>query len=109
MSIPKRWTRISPWNLGNIPDEPGAYEIADRFKRTIDIGSSENLAERIPKKVRGPKFRGQATYFRFVEDYEPEATEAELQAEHMAYYGKKPKFTKRVQGEAYDILDELME
>ncbi len=45
MGIPKRWSRISGWNLVNIPDEPVAYEIADRFKRTIDIGGSGNLAE----------------------------------------------------------------
>ena len=52
MGIPKRWSRINHWSLANIPDEPGAYEIADRFRRTIDIGGSGNLAERIPEKVR---------------------------------------------------------
>ena len=109
MGISKRWTRITPSNLANVPDEPGAYEIADRFKRTVDIGGSENLAQRIPRKVRDPKFRGQAAFFRFVEDYEPETAEAELQAEYMARYGERPRFTGRVQGEAYQILDELEE
>lgn len=109
MGIPRKWTGITGRNLANVPDEPGVYEIADRFKQTVDIGSSENLAERIPRKLRDPKFRGQAAYFRFIEDDDPEAAEAELQAGYMARYGRKPRFTKRVQGEAYDILDELVE
>jgi hypothetical protein len=108
MGIPKRWAKITPWNLNNIPDEPGAYEIADRFRRTIDIGGSENLAARIPRKVRDPKFMGRAIYFRFTEDLDPELAEAELQAQFMAQFGRKPWLTRRVQGEAYDILEELL-
>ena len=108
MGIPKRWSRISGWNLANIPDEPGAYEIADRFKMTIDIGGSGNLAERVPEKLMDPKFRGQARFFRFVEDYDADLAEAELQAEFMAKHGRRPRFTFRFQGEAYDILEEIL-
>ena len=109
MSIRKRWSRIDGWALDNIPDEPGAYEIADRYKTVIDIGGSENLANRIPRKLRDPKFKGQAAYFRFVEDEDPYIAEAELQAEFMARYGRKPRFTKRVQGEAYELLEETID
>ena len=75
---------------------------------TFDIGGSGNLAERVPKKLTDPKFRGQARFFRFVEDYDPDLTEAELQAEFMARYGRCPKFTGRLQREAYDILEEIL-
>ena len=108
MGIAKRWSRIDCGNLANIPDEPGAYEIADRFKWTIDIVASEDFSERIPEKSVHTKFKGQAVYFRFIEDYEPWAAEAELQAEFMARYGRKPRFTYRLQGEAYDLLDDLL-
>ena len=56
MGIPKKWSRITSWHLENIPEEAGAYEIADRFKRTIDIGGSGNLAARLPRKVSDQKF-----------------------------------------------------
>ena len=109
MGIAKRWTRITPWNLAYVPDEPGAYEIADRFKRTIDIGGSDNLSERIPRKLRDPKFNGQSRYFRYIEDWDWEGAEAELQATFMARYGRTPRFTYRVQGEAYDILEGILD
>ena len=67
---------------------------------TIDIGGSGDLAQRIPEKLRDRIFKGQARFFRFVEDYDPDLAEAELQAEFMARYGSRPKFTVRVQGEA---------
>ena len=66
------------------------------------------MAQRIPEKLRDRKFKGQARFFRFVEDYDPDLAEAELQAEFMARYGRRPRFTGRVQGEAYDILDEIL-
>lgn len=106
MGIYKRWSRITSWNINQIPDEPGAYEIADRYKQTIDIGGSENLAERIPRKLADRKFNGRAAYFRFEEDYDPWTLEAELQAQYMAKHGQKPPYTGRVQGEAYDILED---
>ena len=106
MGIPKRWTKITPRSLGNVPDEPGAYEIADTFRRTIDIGGSEILAERLPRKVRDPKFRGQAIYFRYIEDGDPWAAEAELQADFISQHGEPPRFTYRVQGAAYDLLED---
>ena len=56
MPIFKRWSRINRWNLGRIPDEPGVYEIGERWRNIVDIGSSESLADRIPEKVRNPKF-----------------------------------------------------
>lgn len=107
MGISKRWSRIEPDTFWLIPDAPGAYEIGDRHRRIIDIGSSENLAERIPNKLRDQKFKGQARYFRFIEDDDPEAIEAELQVGYIARYGEKPRFTGRVQGEVYEILEGL--
>ena len=108
MPIFKRWSRINSWNLANVPDEPGVYEIADRWRNIVDIGGSENLAYRIPEKIRNPKFGGQARFFRYDIDYDPGHAEAEHQAVFMARRGQKPKFTFRVQGEAYDILDDIL-
>lgn len=107
MGIPHRWARVTHRNLARIPEEPGAYEIGDWWGNIVDIGGSENLASRIPSKLSDPKFRGQAQLFRYMIDDDPQYAEAELQAAFMAKYGRKPRFTYRVQGEAYDLLDEL--
>ena len=109
MGIPKRWTPARSRGLSRIPDEPGAYEIANRFKETIDIGGSRNLAERLPRKLGDPKFRGQAVYFRYIEDFDHGMAEAELQADYMFKYGDQPRFTGRVRGEAYDLLEDWLD
>lgn len=75
MGVPRRWISISYLSLARIPDEPGAHEIGDRRGRVIDIGNSWNIAERIPRKIRDSKFRGQAAFFRYVEDDDPDVAE----------------------------------
>jgi len=91
MPIFRRWTNINRWNLARVPDDPGIYEIGDRWGNIIDIGGSENLAYRIPRKVQDSKFVGQAWRFRYEVCYDWDYAEAEQQARFMARHGIRPR------------------
>lgn len=105
MGIYRRWSKINQRNLDQLPDAPGAYELADRFGNVIDIGGSTDLSDRIPKKFRNQNVRRRAAKFRYVEDWDPFWAEAELQAQFTRRFGRRPQLTRRIRGEAYDILD----
>ena len=48
-------------------------------------------------------------YFRYIEDFDHEMAEAELQADYMLKYGDKPRFTGRVRGDVYDLLEDWLD
>lgn len=95
MPIRKKWTKLTPSNLNKVPHDSGAYELASRNKKIIDIGKGEDLHRRLKQKR---KIRKTASHFRF-SFAGLFGNASELEGEHSRKYqkkhGRKPKYTKR--------------
>jgi hypothetical protein len=96
--IQKKWSRYSGENLKKLRGTTGAYEVADKNKKPMDIGKGESsggVASRIrAKKKKHPAIR----YFRVEEEsFLESATEKEARhaAAHLKKYGKRPLINKR--------------
>ena len=67
MPIQKRWTRFTVENVKKLPNERGAYELANNNKRIVDIGGSDSestgVRGRLLSHLRTNKYPT-ARYFR---------------------------------------------
>ena len=96
MPIAKRWTRFTKANIQKLPNVTGMYEIADRDKKVVYRGGSDDEARgvrgRLMSHITHKRCPG-ATYFRIL----PAAlleTGTDLEATH-SHGRAKPRFTKR--------------
>lgn len=98
MPIQKRWSRFILSNVRRVPDEPGAYELANKDKRIIDTGGSDvSIWDRLMRHLQTNQYPT-ARYFRyeiagfFESGIDIEASHSQkFQKKH----GRKPRYTKR--------------
>jgi hypothetical protein len=100
MPIPKKWSKFTDENVKKLDKQRGTYELANRSKRTIDVGGSDGndgVRGRLMSHLRNNKYPT-ATYFRvqnagiFDRGIELEASHSH---KHQEKHGKKPRYTKR--------------
>ena len=95
MPIKKRWSKLTPDNLGNVPDKPGVYELGNKKKQIIDIGGSDDS---VKSRLQG-KQPPSAKFFRY-KAAKPSQSGIKMEAEEGAKFkeqqGGKPKHTRRL-------------
>ena len=98
MPIAKRWSRFTLANIQRVPDEPGAYELANRDRRIIDAGGSNtSIRARLLSHLTANKYPT-AVWFRYeLAGWFERGTdvEANRSARFVRKYGRKPRYTKR--------------
>jgi len=98
LPIQKRWSRFTLPNVRRVPDEPGAYELANKDGRIIDTGGSDvSVRDRLIRHLQTNKYPT-ARYFRydiagfFESGIDVEASHSKkFQRKH----GRKPRYTER--------------
>lgn len=109
MPIKGRWRKFTRATLERLPEEEGAYELANAKKSIIYTGSSNNLRRRLITHLISEKLTT-ARYFRceLVEFLDLE-TGTDKEARHAekfaAKHGRKPKYTKRSPHSPKSIFD----
>jgi hypothetical protein len=101
MPIAKKWSKLTRDNINKLSDARGTYELANKDKRTIDIGGSDcgngGCRSRLQSHLRNNKYPT-AKYFR-VQKADIFTRGIDLEASHSAKFqsqnGRKPRFTKR--------------
>ncbi len=100
MPIQKKWSKLTPDNIKKLGNERGAYELANKQKKTIDIGGSDGkggIRSRLESRRREGK-PPTATHFR-AEKAGMFEIGISLEAKHSAKYqekeGRKPRYTER--------------
>ncbi len=98
MPIRKKWSKFILENVQAVPEEPGAYELANRDKRIIDTGGSNaSVRVRLLSHLRTNKYPT-AIWFRcefagwFEKGIDVEAGHSE---KFVQKHGRKPRYTKR--------------
>lgn len=98
MPIRKRWSRFDLENVWELEDEPGVYELANRYGRIINTGGSDSsVRDRLLSHLRTNKYPT-AVYFRcqyagfFDSGIQLEAIHSE---KFRKKYGRRPRYTKR--------------
>jgi hypothetical protein len=100
MPIPKKWSRVSKNKINGIPKgERGAYELANREKRTIYQGGSDSSNVGVRSRLKSHiKRLPTAKYYR----YETAgifdngiSMEASHSKKFQEKHGRKPRYTQR--------------
>ena len=100
MPVHKKWSKFTSDNVKKMGKERGAYEIANRDKKTIDIGGSDaksGVRGRLMSRLREEK-PPTAKYFRtekadtFTRGIDSEASHSD---KYQDKHGKKPRYTQR--------------
>ena len=99
MPIAKRWSRFDEKTLENVPSVYGVYELGNRLRNVIYIGSGI-LDERLRShfRSRNPCFQ-KAYYFRYEPTYGGErarSRERALLREYKRRYGELPLCNERI-------------
>jgi hypothetical protein len=98
--IPKKWSLFNRENLSKVPEERGAYEIANKDKRIIDVGGSDGkggVHSRLTSRLREGK-PPTAKYFRYEEVGIFDSgidSEASHSKKYQQKHGRKPRYTQR--------------
>ena len=109
MPIQKRWTKFTYYNITKTSEEPGAYEIANRYGKIIYTGGSNvSVRSRLMNHFRNNKF-STASYFRY-EVAGLFESGIDLEAYHFSKYqnthNRKPRYTVR-SPRLYDYFSEI--
>jgi excinuclease UvrABC nuclease subunit len=94
MPIRKRWSprRKAP----ELPDEPGAYELANNRGKIQYIGKADNLARRVQQQLRDPTKARRVAKLRVQEGRNPEALEKKLVRRYQELHeGKLPPLNEQ--------------
>jgi len=99
MPIQKRWSRFTFENIRRVPQEEGAYQLANAARAIIYNGSSNNLRRRLYTHFTQGRLTT-ARYFRCevcsIFDLESSVDKEARHAERFfATRGRKPRYTKR--------------
>jgi predicted GIY-YIG superfamily endonuclease len=100
MPIKSRWHKFTRENLEKLPQEEGAYELANAKKSIIRIGSSNNLRRRLITHLNSGEFPT-AQYFRcelvgFFDLDTGKDREAHHAEKFRRAHSRKPKYSKRL-------------
>lgn len=102
MPIRKRWSRFTRENVLKLPDNRGAYELANRDKRIIDTGGSDDFSVGVRGRLLSHLNKNKyptARYFRceFASFFK---SGIKMEASHgkkfVKKHSRKPRYTKRL-------------
>jgi len=110
MPIQKKWSRLTKDNLKKLGNIRGAYEVANRNKKTLDIGKGESTNTGVAGRIKTKKkLYPSIQYFR-VEEENIFENGRDIEAKHAkAYQGKygrrtsKNRRSPRVRRSIFDI------
>ncbi len=86
------WNQLTNWEIQNVPESEGVYELADYSKAVIYIGRSNNLKRRLNEHLNtsDPCLRS-VQYFCYEKTWNSEQREQELLEEYRRIHGRLPK------------------
>ncbi len=99
MPFRKRWYPFMEWAIVAVPDAPGAYELGDRNREILCIGSTSTSLREILRRLYQNKMPD-ATRFRFEITQEARAAKP-MERVHLRRfrqrYGRPPRYQHAVQ------------